>query len=174
MPVKITTLTFQPYLPETIELITQVPSPLCIRNPNLVTNVPNNTRSSEGIVLVTKFDIFSSSFLRLSYFPNTVQCREDARGPAMCRILSVNMLRPRQNDHHFPSDNFKYISLNGNLEFRLGFHWDLFTWFELTIFQHWCREWLGADQTTSHYLNQWWLVYWRIYTTFCLNDLLFC
>ena len=27
---------------------------------------------------------------------------------------------------------------------------------ELTIFQHWFRKWLGANQVTTHYLNQWW------------------
>ena len=47
-------------------------------------------------------------------------------------------------------------------EFRLKFHWSLFPIAQLTIFQHWFRKWLGADQATSHYLNQWWLVYWRI------------
>ena len=41
--------------------------------------------------------------------------------------------------------------------FRLWFHWILFLRFELRIFQHWFRSWLGADQATSHYLNQWWL-----------------
>ena len=39
------------------------------------------------------------------------------------------------------------------------------------IFQHWFREWLGAVQATSHYLNQWWLVYWRIYASLGLNEL---
>ena len=42
---------------------------------------------------------------------------------------------------------------------------------QLTIFQHWFRKRLGAGQATSHYLNQWWLVYWRIYTSFGLNEL---
>ena len=41
-------------------------------------------------------------------------------------------------------------------EFRLHFHWSLFLRVQLTIFQHWCRYWLGAEQATSHYLNQWW------------------
>ena len=49
-------------------------------------------------------------------------------------------------------------------EFNLIFHWSLFLGFESTIFQHWFREWLGADQSTSHYMNQWWLDYQRIYT----------
>ena len=42
-------------------------------------------------------------------------------------------------------------------EFRLRFHCNLFLEGQLTIFQHWFRYWLSADQATSHYLNQWWL-----------------
>ena len=57
------------------------------------------------------------------------------------------------------------------LEFRLKFHWSLFLRVQLTIFQHWFREWLGAGQAASHYLNQWWLVYWRIYASLGLNEL---
>ena len=56
-------------------------------------------------------------------------------------------------------------------EFRLKFHWSLFLRFQLTIFQHWFRYWLGAVQATSHYLNQWWLVYWHIYVSLNLNEL---
>ena len=43
----------------------------------------------------------------------------------------------------------------------------------LTIFHHWFRKWLGADQATSHYLNQWVLVYRRIYASLGLNELTF-
>ena len=50
-------------------------------------------------------------------------------------------------------------------EFRSKFHWSLFPRVQLTIFQHWFRLWLGAVQATSHYLNQWWLVYRRICVT---------
>ena len=57
-------------------------------------------------------------------------------------------------------------------EFQLKFHWSLFLRFQLTIFQHWFRKWLGADQATSHYLNQWWLVYWCIYASLGLNELM--
>ena len=42
-------------------------------------------------------------------------------------------------------------------KFRLRFHLSLFTRVQLTIFQHWPRQWLGAGQATSHYLNQWML-----------------
>ena len=48
-------------------------------------------------------------------------------------------------------------------EFQLRFHWRLFLRVQLTVSQHWFKQWLGADQATSHCLNQWWLVYWRIY-----------
>ena len=57
-------------------------------------------------------------------------------------------------------------------EFRLTFHWILFPRVQLTIFQHWFRQWLGAGQATSHYLNQWWLVYWDIYASLGLNELM--
>ena len=47
----------------------------------------------------------------------------------------------------------------------------LFLWVELTMFKHWFRQWLGADQAKSHYLNQWWLVYLRIYASLGLGEL---
>ena len=54
---------------------------------------------------------------------------------------------------------------------RLRFHWSLFPKVGLTIFQHWFRNWSGAGQATSHYLDQWWLVYWRLYASIRLNEL---
>ena len=56
-------------------------------------------------------------------------------------------------------------------EFRLKYHWSLFLKLQLTTFQHWFRQWLGADQATSHYMKQWWFVCWRIYASLCLNEL---
>ena len=56
-------------------------------------------------------------------------------------------------------------------EFRLRFHWSLFQMVLSTIFQHWLRWWLGADEATSHYLNQWGLIYRRIYASLGLNEL---
>ena len=68
-------------------------------------------------------------------------------------------LRPRQNGRHFADDIFKCIFLTKILGSQL------------TIFQHWFRKWLGADQATSRCLNQWWLVYWRIHVSLGLNEL---
>ena len=65
------------------------------------------------------------------------------------------------------------FSLMKTFPFRLKFHWSLFLRFQLPIFQHWFRysNWLGAVRATSHYLNQWWLYYGRIYASLGLNEL---
>ena len=53
---------------------------------------------------------------------------------------------------------------------RLKFHVSLFLRFALTILQYWFRKWLGADQATSHYLDQCWF-YWHIHASLGLNEL---
>ena len=55
-------------------------------------------------------------------------------------------------------------------EFRLRCQWSSFLRVQLTIFEHWFRWWLGTDQAPSHRLNQWWLVYWRIYASLGLGE----
>ena len=42
------------------------------------------------------------------------------------------------------------------IKFWFKFHWNLFPGVQLTINQHCFREWLGAEQVTSHYLNKCW------------------
>ena len=66
------------------------------------------------------------------------------------------------------SNGFSLMKMHESL---LRFHWSLFLRFQLTIIQHWFREWLGTDQATIHYLNQWWLDYWYIYASLGLNEL---
>ena len=44
----------------------------------------------------------------------------------------------------------------GLVVFTLTFHWNVFSWFQLTIIDLWFRSWLGADQATRHNLDQWW------------------
>ena len=83
---------------------------------------------------------------------------------------SINSLRPRQFWCHFADNIFKCIFLNIMWKIRWRFHWGMFLGFELTIFQHWFRSWLGTDQATSYYLNQWLLVYWRIGASRSLNE----
>ena len=55
--------------------------------------------------------------------------------------------------------------------YRLRFHWSLLPVVQLTIFQYWFRQWLGAGQAISHYLNQWWLIYGRMYASLGFNEL---
>ena len=67
------------------------------------------------------------------------------------------------------SNAFSWIKM---YEFRLKFHWKLFLGVKLIISQHWFRQWLGAVRATSHYLNQWYMLfYWRIYASLGLNEL---
>ena len=40
--------------------------------------------------------------------------------------------------------------------FLFKFHWVLFLMVQLTINHQCLRQWLGADQVTSHYLSHWW------------------
>ena len=67
------------------------------------------------------------------------------------------------------SNAFSWMEIYG---YRLRFHWHLFLRSELTIFHHWFWQWLGTDQETSHYLNQWRKVYWRIYASHGLKELI--
>ena len=84
----------------------------------------------------------------------------------------LNTLRLRQDGRRFSQTRFSNaFSWMKMYEFHLKFHWSLCLRFQLTIFQHWFRYWLGAVQATSHYLNQWWLVYWHIYASLGLNEL---
>ena len=66
------------------------------------------------------------------------------------------------------SNAFSWMKIN---KCWLRFQWSLFSRAQLSIFPYWFRQWLGAVQATSHYLNQWLLVYWRIYTSLGLNEL---
>ena len=59
-----------------------------------------------------------------------------------CLDSAFNIMRTRQYGRHFPDDIFK------------------------------CRWWLGAVQATGHCLSQFWLVYWCIYASLGLNELI--
>ena len=80
-----------------------------------------------------------------------------------------NTSRARQNGCQTTFSNA--LSWMKMYEFWLRFHCSLFLGVQWTIFQLWFRQWLSADQATSHYLDQWWLVYWHIYVSLGLNEL---
>ena len=87
-------------------------------------------------------------------------------------LNSFNRLKPRQNGCHFADDIFKFIFLNGNVLILLQIDWSLLLGVQLTLFKHWFRWWLGAVQTASHCLNQWWLVWRCLFVSLGLNELI--
>ena len=64
-----------------------------------------------------------------------------------------NTLRPRHNVHHFADDTLKPIFVNENIRILI----------EISL--------KFVPEVPSHYLNQWWSVYWRIYASLGLNEL---
>ena len=91
--------------------------------------------------------------------------------PQTAKILLLNTLTPRQNGRLFQRTFSNAFSWMKTYEFWLKFRRSMFPGIKLTILQHWFRKWLGADQASSHSLNQWWLAYWRIYASLGLNEL---
>ena len=76
--------------------------------------------------------------------------------------------RPQWVNPRTLSNVFSWMKM---LQFRSKFQWSLFQRVQLIILQHWFRQWLGADQATSHYSEPRWLVYRSIYASFGLNEL---
>ena len=85
-----------------------------------------------------------------------------------CTSISLNTW-PGQNGRQFADDLFKCIFLNGNVWISNKISLKFVLMVQLIIFPHWFRYWRGADQAKSHYLNQRWLDYRRIYASFGLN-----
>ena len=128
-----------------------------------------------------KFDTFSDIFFQGNTFENAV-CEKLfwlQWVKLWCPLIDwqrhqniLNSLRPKQNGRHFPDDTFKCIFLNENV------------WIPIKISLKFVHKgpinniprlvqiitW-RALQATSHYLNQWRLVYRRIYASPGLNEL---
>ena len=121
--------------------------------------------SSIDVVFIFNISILShTQFITLSLWSSymifhvELQIVVNSLCPCQClySFWVVNTLRPRQNGRHFADDIFKYIFLNENvwIPIKISLKFD-----PVTI------------QATSHYLNEWWLVYWRIYASLGLNEL---
>ena len=77
-----------------------------------------------------------------------------------------NTLKARQNARNFSDDIFKCILLNDGVWIFINISLKFVPKGQIiTIFEHWSRWWLGAYLATSHYLNQRWLGYRRIYAS---------
>ena len=56
-------------------------------------------------------------------------------------------------------------------ELQLKFQLNLCIGIQAILFHHWFRYWLGAWSAPSHYLKQWWVIYWSIYASLGINEL---
>ena len=88
-------------------------------------------------------------------------------------FLQAHYIKPNDilRSRHFPTIFSKSFSSIKTIGFWFKFHWKIFPMVQLTIIQHWFRQWLGTDQPTGHYLKQWWLSYRRRYASLGLNNL---
>ena len=84
----------------------------------------------------------------------------------VCILLSTDWGRDKMADI-FP---MTYLNVFSWMK-CLNFDEDFTDVLQLTIFPHWFRWWFGARRVTIHYLNQWWLVYLRIYASLGLSEL---
>ena len=86
-------------------------------------------------------------------------------------MKQFNTLRPRQNGRHFPDDIIKWIVLNENAWIPIKISLKFVPQGPIINIPALVQIMPGADQATSHYLDQWWLDYWRIYASLLLNVL---
>ena len=83
----------------------------------------------------------------------------------------INSSPPGQNGRHFPDDIFKCIFLDENAWISIKISLKFVPKDPINNIPALVQQWLGTDQATSHYLNQWWLGYWLIYASLVLNEL---
>ena len=84
---------------------------------------------------------------------------------------ALNTLRPRQDGRHFPDEILRWIFLNENLWILINISLKFVPRVPINNIPALVQIMAWRRQATSHYLNQWWLVYWRIYASLGLNEL---
>ena len=84
---------------------------------------------------------------------------------------SVNTLMQRQNGHHFADDTFKRIFVNENVRILIEISLKFVPKGPINNIPSLVQIMAWRRQATSHYLNQWWFVYRRIYASLGLTEL---
>ena len=84
---------------------------------------------------------------------------------------NVNTLRPRQNGRYFAEDIFKFIFLNENAWISIKISLKFVCIVPINNILALVQIMAWRRQGDSQYLNEWWLVYWRIYESFGLNEI---
>ena len=135
-------------------------SPTYTQDPNLFITVPlyarvlDGTRPSAGAVLTTKSYIFFMLWSSTGYHRATTALMLCSVG-TQCKLHKDKVSQSNGTEQCWGwdkmaaifqrtfSNTFSWMKMN---EFQLKFHWSLFPRVKLTIFKHWFRLWLGADQ----------------------------
>ena len=84
---------------------------------------------------------------------------------------SINTLRPRRNGQHFAHDIFKRVLFHENVWISIRISLKFVTKGPINNIPALVQIMVWRRSATSHYLNQWWLVYWRPYASLGLNEL---
>ena len=86
----------------------------------------------------------------------------------------LNTLRPRQNGRNFPDDIFTWVFLNENVRISIKISLKFVPWGPINNIPSLVQIMAWQIMAPSHYLNQGWKVYWRIYASLGLNELSVC
>ena len=85
----------------------------------------------------------------------------------------LNTLRPLQDDNYFADDIFKCIFSNENVWISLKISVKFVPKVIINNIPRSVQIMAWRDQGTSHHLNQWSLIYWRIHASLGLNEIRF-
>ena len=121
--------------------------------------------------IVTPTQIFYALWCK----PWKSMCFANFRVPIKCPFCAnFNTLRQRQNGCHLPDDIFKCIFLNENSWISIMISLKFVPKVPIKNILALVLKVAWRHQAPSHYLNQWWLIYWRIYASPGLNELVQC
>ena len=117
---------------------------------------------------------FTNTVWISNHIPNLRQMNiiREYRSPLLdIHSVTVNTMKPIQNGRHFADDIFKCIFLNQNVWISLNISLKFVSKGPINNIPALIQIMVWCRQATSHYLNQWWLDYRRIYASCGLNEL---
>ena len=101
-----------------------------------------------------------------SFTPNLRVRPNTLWGSAQC-----NILRPRQNGHHFADNTFKCIFLNEKVWIAIKISMKFVPKCPINSIPALIQIIAWRWQATSHCVNHWWFDYWHICASLGLNEL---
>ena len=111
-------------------------------------------------------------FMWIWIFMTVFICVPNIISQHICRCFDpFNTLRPRQKGRHFADDIFKCIFLNENAWISLKISLQFVPKVRINNIPALVQIMAWRRPGASHYLNQWRIIYWRIYASLGLNGL---